>query len=47
VADTMSAYRAEPRIGGALGFGQNAVVVSGIGNRLRVGAEAQAELRFD
>jgi uncharacterized protein len=47
VADTMSAYRAEPRIGGALAFGQNAVVVSGIGNRLRVGAEAQAELRFD
>jgi uncharacterized protein YcbX len=47
VADTMSAYRAEPRIGGALAFGQNAVVVSGIGNRLRVGAEVQADLRFD
>lgn len=47
VADTMSAYRAEPRIDGALAFGQNAVVLSGVGHRLRVGASAQAELRFD
>lgn len=47
VADTMSAYRAAPRIGGALAFGQNAVIVSGIGHRLRVGASVQAELAFD
>jgi uncharacterized protein len=47
VADTLNAYRAEPRIGGALAFGQNAVVLSGVGHRLRVGAPAQAELRFD
>ena len=47
VADTMSAYRVEPRIEGALAFGQNAVVLSGVGHRLRVGASARAELRFD
>jgi uncharacterized protein YcbX len=47
VADAMRAYRAEPRIGGGLAFGQNAVVVSGLGHRLRVGAAARAELAFD
>ena len=47
VADTMSAYRANARVGGALAFGQNAVIVSGIGHRLRVGAAVKAELAFD
>ncbi len=47
VADTMSAYRANARVGGALAFGQNAVIVSGVGHRLRVGAAVQAELAFD
>jgi uncharacterized protein YcbX len=47
VADAMRAYRAEPRIGGGLAFGQNAVVASGLGHRLRVGAAARAELAFD
>jgi uncharacterized protein len=47
VADTMRAYRAEPRLDGALAFGQNAVIVYGIGHRLRVGAQVQAELAFD
>ena len=47
VTDAMSAYRANARVGGALAFGQNAVVVSGIGHRLRVGATVQAELAFD
>ena len=47
VADTMRAYRAEPRIDGALAFGQNAVIVAGVGHRLRVGAAVQAELAFD
>lgn len=47
VADTLRAYRAEPRIDGALAFGQNAVIVSGIGHRLRVGAAVRAELAFD
>jgi uncharacterized protein len=47
VADTMSAYRANARVGGALAFGQNAVIVAGVGHRLRVGAAVQAELAFD
>jgi uncharacterized protein len=46
VADTMRAYRANDRIGGALAFGQNAVIVAGVGHRLRVGAGVQAELAF-
>jgi uncharacterized protein len=47
VADAMSAYRAEPRIDGALAFGQNAVVVSGFGHRVRCGAAVHAALNFD
>jgi hypothetical protein len=47
VADAMSDYRAEPRIDGALAFGQNAIIVSGIGHRLRVGAAAQATMALD
>ena len=47
VTDTMSAYRANAHVGGALAFGQNAVIVSGVGHRLRVGAGVQAELAFD
>ncbi len=47
VTDAMSAYRANARVGGALAFGQNAVIVSGIGHRLRVGAAVQAALGFD
>ena len=46
VADTLAAYRAEPRIGGALAFGMNAIVVSGVMHRLRVGARVQATLKF-
>jgi len=47
VTDTMAAYRAEQRIGGALAFGQNAVIVKGIGHRVKVGAEVRATLAFD
>lgn len=46
VTDTMAVYRAEPRLNGALTFGQNAVIVSGFENRLRVGARVRAELAF-
>lgn len=46
VADALAAYRAEPRIGGALAFGMNAIVVSGVMHRLRVGARVQATLKF-
>jgi uncharacterized protein YcbX len=46
VAQALAAYRSEPRIAGALAFGQNAVIVSGQGNRVRVGAPVEATLRF-
>ena len=46
VADTLAAYRAEPRIGGGLAFGMNAIVVSGVEHRLRVGARVTAALAF-
>jgi uncharacterized protein YcbX len=46
IADAMAAYRAEPRLGGALAFGQNAVIVSGFEHRLRVGARVRAALAF-
>ncbi|HET9976899.1 MAG TPA: MOSC N-terminal beta barrel domain-containing protein [Burkholderiaceae bacterium] len=46
VADAMAAYRAEPRIGGALAFGQNAIVGRGFERRLRVGAAVRATLAF-
>jgi uncharacterized protein YcbX len=46
VADTLAGYRADPRLDGALTFGQNAVVVSGFEHRLRVGARVRADLAF-
>jgi uncharacterized protein YcbX len=46
VTDTLRVYRTEPRIDGALAFGQNAVVVEGLGHRVRVGAAVQADLAF-
>lgn len=46
VADTLAGYRAEPRIGGALAFGMNAIIVSGTDHRLRIGARAAATLKF-
>ena len=46
VAETLAAYRAEPRIGGGLAFGMNAIVVSGVEHRLQVGARVSATLRF-
>ncbi len=44
VTEALAAYRAEPRIGGALAFGMNAIVVSGVMHRLRIGARAHATL---
>ena len=46
VADTLAAYRAEPRIDGALAFGMNAIVVSGVEHRMRIGARVTATLNF-
>jgi uncharacterized protein len=44
--DTMSTYRANSRVDGALTFGQNAIVVEGAGTLLAVGQSVEAELRF-
>lgn len=45
--DTLAGYRANPRIDGGLAFGQNAMVVEGVGRRLRVGDQVDVELDFD
>jgi uncharacterized protein len=45
--DTMTTYRADSRMGGAITFGQNAIVVSGAGDTLAVGQSVDVELRFD
>jgi uncharacterized protein YcbX len=47
VGDTLRSYRADARLDGALTFGQNAVIVAGVGHRVRVGAAVRAELKFD
>lgn len=45
--DTMSAYRADSRVEGAVSFGQNAIVIAGAGDTLAIGQRVDAELRFD
>lgn len=44
--DTMSAYRSNARVGGALTFGQNAIVAAGEGAVLALGQPVEAELGF-
>ena len=44
--DTMSGYRANPQRGGAVTFGNNALVASGAGAWLRIGQAVEAELGF-
>lgn len=44
--DTLATYRANERVDGGLTFGQNAIVIEGQGNLLRVGQEARVELDF-
>ena len=46
VSDVLAQYRADPRVGGALTFGMNAVVVEGLGRRLKIGAAGAASYRF-
>jgi uncharacterized protein YcbX len=46
VGDALAAYRADARVGGALTFGMNAVVVEGVGRQLRRGMSGQARLKF-
>jgi uncharacterized protein len=47
VTDALATYRADARLGGALTFGMNAVIVEGIDRRLSVGALGRASYRFD
>jgi hypothetical protein len=47
VGDTLASYRADARLDGALTFGMNAVIVSGVERTLRVGQAGSANLRFD
>ena len=44
--DTMSVYRANPQRDGAITFGNNALVVNGAGQWLRVGQTVEAALGF-
>jgi uncharacterized protein YcbX len=45
--DTLSTYRADARLDGAITFGMNAVIVEGIECGLRVGQSGLATYRFD
>ena len=47
VLATLSAYRANPVLDGAVTFGMNCVIVQGAGATLRVGDAVAAEWRFD
>jgi hypothetical protein len=43
---TLAGYRADARVGGAITFGMNAIVLAGVGHTLRVGQTARATLKF-
>ncbi len=47
VGDTLASYRADARVGGALTFGMNAIVVSGFERLLGVGQRVTVDWRFD
>ncbi len=47
VSETLRGYRADARVGGAISFGMNAIVLDGVGQTLRVGQPASADFRFD
>ena len=47
VGDVLASYRADARMQGALTFGMNAVIVSGIDLALKVGMTGAASIRFD
>jgi hypothetical protein len=46
VGDALASYRADPRVGGRVTFGMNAVVVDGAGRSLAVGATGVARYAF-
>jgi hypothetical protein len=45
--DTLAGFRSDPRVGGAVTFGVNAVVVEGFGRTLRTGQAVTAEVAFE
>lgn len=47
VGDALAGYRADARLGGAITFGMNAVIVEGFERMLRVGQNGSASYRFD
>jgi uncharacterized protein len=47
VGDTLASYRADARVGGAVTFGMNAVIVEGIERTLRAGMTGTATFSFD
>jgi uncharacterized protein len=47
VTDTLQGYRRNDRLGGAVTFGMNAIVVEGIDRTLRVGQAVSAVWKFD
>ena len=47
VLDALQAYRADPRLDGALTFGMNAIVLGGAGQTLRVGDAVVGDWQFD
>ena len=46
VGDALSAYRSHPRLGGAIAFGMNLVIVEGVGRTLRAGMHGDATYAF-
>ena len=47
MGDALQAYRQDPRLGGAITFGMNAIVLGGDGLILRVGQPVTADWAFD
>jgi len=47
VADVLAGYRTDPRVGGQVTFGMNAVVVEGLDRVLRPGMAGRASVGFD
>ena len=47
VGDTLQGYRRDDRVGGAITFGMNAIVIRGAEQTLRVGQAVNADWAFD
>ena len=47
VGDMLQTYRRDERVGGAITFGMNAIVVEGVDQTLRVGQAVTADWQFD